>query len=89
MAMTILPVPPSRPSSLTGDAAALWPNLTTRERWKRLVAVGMENCTWTLADLWDWVHEHYEEVFVFDSSGSTEDLIEALVSIIEKQEGGK
>ena len=88
----MLPIPPGanphRPF-IVGDAAALYPNLTTKEQWKRLVAVGMENCTWTLAHLWEWVHEHYENVYVFDTTGSTEDLIEELVSIIEREEGGK
>ena len=74
------------PAGISGE---LYPNLTTRDQWKRLVAVGMEKETWTLALLWDWVHEHYEDVYVFDSTGSAEDLIEELVKIIEREESKK
>ena len=60
----------------------LLPNLTTTEQWRRLVASGLPQVTYTLASLWNIIHG-MDCIYEFDNTMAADELIEELVSIIE------
>ena len=60
----------------------LLPNLTTTEQWRRLVASGLPQVTYTLASLWNIIHG-MDCIYEFDNTMAADELMEELVSIIE------